>query len=91
MKTKNMTTRERAHVTRIVSGNDGKVTGVQYIRDGQEYFSQPAVLLASYTYENVRLLMLSVELFPNGLSNNHGQVGKHFISTGGAGTSARFL
>ena len=82
MKTKNMTIYERAHVTRIVTGNDGKVTGVQYIRDGQEYF-QPAkvVLLASYTYENVRLLMLSKSKpFPNGLSNNHGQVGKHFIS-----------
>jgi gluconate 2-dehydrogenase alpha chain len=82
MKTKNLTIYERAHVTRIVTGNDGKVTGVQYIRDGQEYF-QPAkaVLLASYTYENVRLLMLSKsKAFPNGLSNNHGQVGMHFIS-----------
>jgi len=33
---------------------------VQYLREGQEYF-QPAkvVLLSSYTYENVRLLLLS--------------------------------
>ena len=35
---------------------------------------------ASYTYENVRLLLLSKsKAFPNGLSNNHGQVGKHYI------------
>ena len=47
-----------------------------------EYF-QPAdvVLLASYTYENVRLLLLSKSpAFPNGLSNNHGQVGRHYFS-----------
>ena len=47
-----------------------------------EYF-QPAkvVLLASYAYENVRLLLLSKsKAFPNGLSNNHGQVGRHYLS-----------
>jgi gluconate 2-dehydrogenase alpha chain len=53
-----------------------------------EYF-QPAkvVLLASYTYENIRLLLLSTSrAFPKGLSNNHGQVGRHYFShaqTGG--------
>jgi len=81
MKTNNLTIYERAHVTRIVAGNDGKVTGVQYVRDGQEYF-QPAkvVMLGSYTYENVRLLLLSKsKAFPKGLANNHGQVGKHYI------------
>jgi gluconate 2-dehydrogenase alpha chain len=80
-KTKNLTIFERAQVTRILSDANGKVTGVQYIRDGQEYF-QPAkvVLLASYTYENNRLLLLSKsKAYSNGLSNNHGQVGKHYI------------
>jgi gluconate 2-dehydrogenase alpha chain len=80
-KTKNLTIVERAHVTRILTDNNGKVTGVQYLREGKEYF-QPAkvVLLASYTYENVRRLLLSKsKAFPNGLSNNHGQVGKHYI------------
>ena len=38
------------------------------------------VLLASYTYENVRMMLLSKsKAFPNGLANNHGQVGKHYI------------
>jgi gluconate 2-dehydrogenase alpha chain len=49
---------------------------------GETYF-QPAdvVLLASYTYENVRILLLSTsKAYPNGLSNNHGQVGKHYFS-----------
>ncbi|MBV9399258.1 MAG: GMC family oxidoreductase [Bryobacterales bacterium] len=38
------------------------------------------VLLASYTYENARLLLLSKsKAWPNGSSNNRGQVGKHYI------------
>jgi len=81
-KTKNLTIYERAHVTRILSSNQGKVIGVQYLKDGIEYF-QPAkvVLLASYTYENNRLLLLSKSReYPKGLSNNHGQVGKHYIA-----------
>ena len=80
-KTKNLTIVERAHATRIVADNNGKVSGVQFLRGGQEYF-QPArvVLVASYTYENSRLLMLSKsKAYPDGLSNNHGQVGKHYI------------
>src|SRR5207237_8039500 len=62
-----------ATATAIVADEkSGRVTGVNYVRGGQEYF-QPAavVLLASYTYENVRLLLPSKsEPFPNGLSNN---------------------
>ena len=66
-----------AHVTTIDVNGQGRITGVNYLNDGTEYF-QPAdvVLLASYTYENVRMLLLSKsKAFPNGLSNNHGQVG----------------
>ena len=50
------------------------------------------VLLASYTYENTRLLLLSrSRAFPNGLSNNHGQVGRHYFSHNQtAGVSALF-
>jgi gluconate 2-dehydrogenase alpha chain len=65
-----------------VDEGSGRVTGVVYVKGGQEYF-QPAdvVLLASYTYENVRLLLLSKSKpFPNGLSNNAGQVGRHYFS-----------
>ena len=37
--------------------------------------------IASQTYENVRLLLLSKSAaFPNGLSNNHAQVGQHYFS-----------
>src|SRR5436189_1674258 len=49
----------RAHVTPFEVDANGKLTGVNYLTDGVEYF-QPAkvVLLSSYTYENSRLLLL---------------------------------
>jgi gluconate 2-dehydrogenase alpha chain len=71
-----------AHATAIESDGDGRATGVTYVQGGEEYF-QPAkfVLLASYTYENVRLLLLSKsQAYPTGLSNNHAQVGRHYFS-----------
>jgi gluconate 2-dehydrogenase alpha chain len=92
LKTKNLTIFDRAHITRIVAGSDGRVTGVTYIKDDKEYF-QPAkvVLVASYTYENSRLLLLSKsKAYPNGLSNNHGQVGRHYFAHYQGGVSALF-
>jgi gluconate 2-dehydrogenase alpha chain len=80
--TKRLSVVTEAHVTTIEVGSNGRVTGVNYIKGGTEYF-QPAkvVLVASYVYENVRLLLLSKsKAFPNGLSNNHGQVGRHYFS-----------
>ena len=71
-----------ARVSRIHVDENGRTTGVEYVKGNETYF-QPAsvVLLASYTYENVRLLLLSKSAaFPNGLSNNHGQVGRHYMS-----------
>ena len=73
----------QAIVTSVaVDDKDGRVNRVVYVKGGEEYF-QPAdvVLLAGYTYENVRILLLSrSKAFPNGLSNNGGQVGKHYFS-----------
>ena len=96
VKTKNLTIFDRSTVTRILVGPDGRASGVQYVRDGQEYF-QPArvVLLSSYNYENSRRLLLSKsKAFPNGLSNNHGQVGRHYFghwgTSGGGGVLALF-
>jgi gluconate 2-dehydrogenase alpha chain len=80
--TKRLSVVTEAHVTTIEVGANGRVSGVNYIKGGTEYF-QPAkaVLVASYVYENVRLLLLSKsKAFPNGLSNNHGQVGRHYFS-----------
>ena len=80
--TKRLSVVTEAHVTTIEVGANGRVSGVNYIKGGTEYF-QPAkvVLVASYVYENARLLLLSKsKAFPNGLSNNHGQVGRHYFS-----------
>jgi len=82
LKTKNLKIYDLAHVTRIVANSSGRVTGVSYLRNREEFF-QPAkvVLLAGYTYENSRLLLLSRSAaYRNGLSNNRGQVGKHFFA-----------
>lgn len=71
-----------ARVTEVLVDNSGRTTGVRYIKGSQSYI-QPArvVLLASYAYENVRLLLLSQsEGFPNGLANSSGQVGRHYLS-----------
>jgi len=71
-----------AHVTRIDVDADGRAAGVQYLKNGETYV-QPAgaVLLACYTYENSRVLLLSSsDAFPRGLANNRGQVGKHYMS-----------
>jgi len=83
MATKRVDVVTQAIVTSVaVDERSGRVTGVVYVKGGREYF-QPAdvVLLASYTYENVRLLLLSKSRpFPSGLSNNGGQVGRHYMS-----------
>jgi gluconate 2-dehydrogenase alpha chain len=60
----------------------GLARGVRYIKDGIEQV-QPArvVVLATYTFENVRLLLLSeCAAFPRGLANGSDQVGRHFIA-----------
>ena len=66
----------------VVDPGTGRMTGVSYVRHGETFF-QPAkaVVLSAHVYENVRLLLLSKSrAFPNGLSNNAGQVGKHYFS-----------
>jgi len=91
LETGNLRVVTRAHVTTIEVDANGRATGVNYVVGNNEYF-QPArvVLLASYTYENVRLLLLSKSrAYPAGLSNNRGQVGRHYFSHHqGAGVGA---
>ena len=94
--TGNLRVVDNANVRRIVTDNTGKATGVSYFRDGEEFF-QPAraVLLGTYTYENIRLLLLSQSMFhPNGIGNNRGQLGRHYFghwdAQAGAGVSALF-
>lgn len=87
--TKRLSVVTRAHVLKVeVDEKTTRVTGVTYLKDGVEYF-QPAkvVLMAGYTYENVRLLLLSQsKAFPKGLANNNGQVGRHYMTHNTAST-----
>lgn len=94
--TGNLTVVDNATVRRIECDNTGKVTGVSYIRNGEEFF-QPAqaVLLGCYTYENIRMLLLSRSAqHPAGLGNNRGQLGQHYFghwdAQAGVGVSALF-
>jgi gluconate 2-dehydrogenase alpha chain len=71
-----------ASVSRIDVDENGRATGVTFRRGEREIF-QPArvVLLGTFTYENTRLLLLSRSTpYPDGLSNNHRQVGRHYIA-----------
>jgi gluconate 2-dehydrogenase alpha chain len=71
-----------AHVIRIQVDGEGRASAVEYLKNGETYI-QPAdvILLAGYTYENARLLLLSTsDAYPDGLSNNHGQVGRHYMT-----------
>ena len=80
-----------AHVISVGVDDDGRVTGVTYRKNGETYV-QPAevVLLGTYTYENVRTLLLSMSrAYPDGLSNNHGQVGRHYFSHNMGAASSR--
>ncbi len=79
-KTGNLEVVERARAVEITVDRDGRANGVRYLKNGKLHFqSAKAVLVAGYTYENTRLLLLSTSVsFPNGLSNNHGQVGRHY-------------
>ncbi len=75
-----------ARVTTIEVDRKGRASGVaSYVLKGGEQDLLPAgrasCVLCTYVYENTRLLLLSKsKAFPKGLSNNHGQVGRNYIS-----------
>jgi gluconate 2-dehydrogenase alpha chain len=85
--------RPNSRVMHILSDNGGNVTGVQYLDASGQMIEQPAgfVILSTYVYENTRMLLLSrSRAFPNGLSNNHGQVGKYYLSHSYVGMNGLF-
>ena len=72
-----------ARVTEIVTDDRGAAVGARYVLpDGSERIaSAPIVVVATYTFENVRLLLRSVSpRHPRGLGNDRGQVGLHYIT-----------
>ena len=81
--TGNFDLRTECRVTRVVVDGEGRARGVEY-RDTQgraRVQLGKVVILAAYTFENVRLLFLSGDdRHPDGLGNSSGQLGKHFMS-----------
>ncbi len=78
------TVRHRATVSRILTNSKGdRATGVQYItEDGQIHeVLADTVILAAYTIENPRLLLISAnERHPHGLANRSDLVGKYIMT-----------
>lgn len=80
--TGNMDLRPGSHVSRIEHDASGKVTGVLYFDDNGKEQRQKAriVCVAGNSIETPRLLLLSSStLFPNGLANSSGQVGRNYM------------
>ena len=86
--------RANSMVARIEHDVRGRVTGALYFRvGGDELFRQRAknVVVAGYAVETPRLLLNSASsLFPEGLANSSGQVGKCFMVHSGHQVFAKF-
>ncbi|HMQ29886.1 MAG TPA: GMC family oxidoreductase [Chloroflexaceae bacterium] len=81
--TGNFDLRTGCRVTRVLTDADGHAAGVEYVDALGNLQEQRArtVILGSYTFENVRLLLLSGDARrQGGLGNNTGQVGRHLIT-----------
>ncbi|WP_417720174.1 GMC family oxidoreductase [Salipiger sp.] len=80
--TGNLEVRERAHVARILHDDAGKVTGVEYFDADGALQMQKArlVCVAGNSFESPRLLLNSASsMFPDGLANSSGQVGRNYM------------
>ncbi len=81
--TGNLDLRTLCRVIRVNTDRDGRATGVDYVdANGQERTQNArTVILAAYTFENARLMLLSGDnKHPNGLGNTTNQVGKNFMT-----------
>jgi gluconate 2-dehydrogenase alpha chain len=81
--TGNLDLRTHCRVVRVLTDSGGRTSGVEYVDANGNVQVQEArtVILCGYTFENVRLLLLSGDArHRDGLGNNAGQVGKHFMT-----------
>jgi gluconate 2-dehydrogenase alpha chain len=83
LSTGNFDLRTHCRVVRILTDGDGHASGVEYLDANGNSRVQEArtVIMCSYTLENVRLMFLSGDgKRQEGLGNNTGQLGKHFMT-----------
>ena len=77
-----MEVRANAHVLKIEHDDSGKVTGVVYAdKDGNQHLQKARIVaVAGNSIESPRLLLNSASsMFPDGLGNSSGQVGKNYM------------
>ncbi|MGH7025507.1 MAG: GMC family oxidoreductase [Caulobacteraceae bacterium] len=74
--------RDLAMVGRVETGAAGRATGVHYQREGRWRFQKARnVVVAGYAIETPRLLLASASpLFPDGLANRSGLVGRNLMT-----------
>lgn len=80
--TGNLEVRDHAHAARILHDDAGKVTGVEYFdKDGNLQMQKARlVCVAGNSFESPRLLLNSHStMFPDGLANRSGQVGRNYM------------
>lgn len=80
--TGNLEVREKCMALRIEHDADGKVTGVVYADESGAEQRQAArvVCVAGNSFESPRLLLNSASsMFPDGLANSSGQVGRNYM------------
>ncbi|WP_323002006.1 GMC family oxidoreductase [Denitromonas sp.] len=83
MKTGHAELRPQSMVLRIEHDKSGKATGVLYAdKDGNQHLQKARVVcVAGNSIESPRLLLNSASsLFPNGLANSSGQVGRNYMN-----------
>ncbi len=85
--------RAYSYVFEIPVDGGGRVTGARYFdaQGRQQFQKAKAVVLAANGTETPRLLLLSKsKLFPDGLANSSGIVGKYLMSGNGGGATGLF-
>ena len=77
--------RTHCYVKEITVDQSGRANGVVYAGpDGVEHQQKARMVITACGPPLSRMLLLSAsKLYPNGLANNNGQVGKHVFSNGG--------
>lgn len=76
---RNVALRTDAMVSRLLTGDDGKITGVQLA--GGDVLTAPVVVLAAGAIQTAALLLASANAdYPNGLANRSDQVGRNFMN-----------
>src|SRR6185437_14221003 len=75
-----------------VDRRTNRANGVRYLRDGVEHVQRAkAVAVAGYSIETPRLLLLSAgRRHPDGLGNDHDQLGRYLMVQGAPQTAGRF-